>query len=390
MRLGIIAIGYNRKDVLERLLNRLNECYYDEDALLIISIDHSEVQAVREMAENFVWQHGKKEVITFSERLGLRKHILTCGSYIEKYHLEAAAVFEDDTYPAEDFYAYMKQAVSFYQNDKRIAGISLYTHLWNAPIGQPFQPMLSPYDAFFIQFAQSWGQIWMKEQWKEFAEWYEDNNEEFTVLDHLPQNVCKWPKNSWLKYHIKYCVETHKFFVYPYNALSTCFAEVGEHATKKSTHLQVPLQNGKGRQYRFPLLDQEYSVHYDAFFENIDVKRKFGSIGQDICVDLYGYRINQQNQRYLLTSKKLDYKIVKSFGRELKPHELNCFYDIAGKDVFLYDTKYKERHKWEAKDSIEDWEYFYRKVSTIDISLPYNFNLLRGKIYRRIKRFIEK
>ena len=36
------------------------------------------------------------ELIEQPERLGLKKHILTCGSYIECFGWEAAIVLEDD------------------------------------------------------------------------------------------------------------------------------------------------------------------------------------------------------------------------------------------------------------------------------------------------------
>ena len=387
MQLGIVAVGYNREKTLKRLLERLNECYYEDDILLIISIDHSGEACVEKMAEEFSWQHGKKEVVTFPERLGLRQHILTCGSYMERYNLDAVAVFEDDVYPSEDFCSYMKQAVEFYRGDSRIAGISLYTHLWNVHKDMPFQPMNSSYDIFFMQFAQSWGQVWMRKQWEEFVHWYKEHSEEFSELGHVPLNVCNWPKTSWLKYHIRYCIEEDKYFVYPYASMSTCFAEVGEHVKRETTCYQVPLQMGRGITYRFPNLFQEGTVHYDAFFENMDIYRYLGKNSADICIDLYSYKTNYKGQRYWLTTKRLNFQIEESFSRSLKPHELNCIHHIAGNDIFLYDTEKQVIHDGYPNNGIEEWEFFYRKISGVRISVIHVLRVLKIKIVNRLKNY---
>ena len=113
---GIVAIGYNRRDSLKRLLDALNEAEFrEEQVLLIISLDYSGMPEIRELAEQYHWKHGEKLVKAYTERQGLRKHILHCGDYIEEYHLDAVAVFEDDVIPSPAFYNYMVQAVPFYE-----------------------------------------------------------------------------------------------------------------------------------------------------------------------------------------------------------------------------------------------------------------------------------
>ena len=72
-----------------------------------------------------------------------------------------------------------------------IISLLVYTKL-------PFKPVKSEYDVFMMNCAQSWGQVWMKNQWRKFKEWYEKNSEEFNKPD-LPQSINSWPKSSWLK-----------------------------------------------------------------------------------------------------------------------------------------------------------------------------------------------
>ena len=157
---AIVAIGYNRADSMQRLLNSLSKVEYDgDDVSIIISIDNSGTDFVEKCADKFVWDFGEKIVKTYPERLGLRNHILSCGNFLKDY--DAMAVFEDDIVVAPGFYMYMKETVAKYESDDRIAGISLYNHLWNVNAKLPFQPQCSPYDVYFLQFAQSWGQIWM-------------------------------------------------------------------------------------------------------------------------------------------------------------------------------------------------------------------------------------
>lgn len=82
--------------------------------------------------------HGRKKIYTYPERLGLRKHILKCGDFLDFY--DALVVLEDDLVVAPSFYMYVLMTVNKYIENNNIAGISLYTHLWNHNAGLPFTP----------------------------------------------------------------------------------------------------------------------------------------------------------------------------------------------------------------------------------------------------------
>ena len=327
---GIVAIGYNRPDSMQRLLTALETADYQGQQLtLIVSIDNCGNDAVEQVANAAQWTHGEKIVRTFPVRQGLRNHILQCGSCLETYDLDAIAVFEDDVLPSPVFFSCMRQCAEQYAENEEIAGISLYKHGINVNANLPFVPQPSQYDVFFMQFAQSWGQVWLRKQWKAFSNWYasEENDHVFDP-NKLPAFVCRWPKTSWLKYHIKYCVEQNKYFVYPYFSYATCFSEAGEHTGETTSRLQIPVQTEVVKSLRLPERVSE-GVAYDSFFEYVDAS--------DVCYDLYGVKQNYGDKSKLLSRKKLRYRVIGSYSLILKPHEMNYLNGQSGEDIFLYD-----------------------------------------------------
>lgn len=357
---GIIAIGYNRPKSLKRLLNALNKVdYQNNKVLLIISLDYSTNKEVSDIAHTFIWEYGEKIIKTHSEKQGLKKHILNCGDYMNEYILDAVSIFEDDIIPSPAFFNYMKQAVEFYESDSQIAGISLYTHLWNVNSEKPFHPLAGNFDAFFIQYAQSWGQIWMKKQWTEFKTWYMCHSEDFSQAEGVPSNVSHWRDSSWLKYHIRYCIETNKYFVYPYESLCTNFTEMGEHNTYSTTLFQVPLQIDSRKQYHFTPLATA-SVIYDAFFENTRIFRYLNLTEQELCVDIYGSKRNFKGKKYWLTTQNADYKIIKSFGLKLRPHELNIILDTEGTEIKLYNTEIAQKNSNSRYEFHSQYDYYFK------------------------------
>lgn len=327
---GVVAIGYNRPDSMKRLLTALEAAdYQGQQITLIVSIDNCGNDSVEQVAKVAQWSHGEKHVRTFPERQGLRNHILQCGGCLEENNLDAIAVFEDDVVPSPVFFSYMAQCTEQYSENMDIAGISLYKHGINVNANLPFVPQPSQYDVFFMQFAQSWGQVWLRKQWKAFSDWYASaENDHVFNPDKLPAFVCRWPKTSWLKYHIKYCVENNKQFVYPYVSYATCFSDAGEHTGNSTTRLQVPLQTKTVDALRLPESVQD-GVVYDAFFEYDD--------HSGVCFDLYGTRTDYQGKNKLLSQKKLPYCVIASYGMILKPHEMNYLSKMPGEALHLYD-----------------------------------------------------
>ena len=345
-KIGIVTIGYNRKKSLQRLIDSILRANINQSVDLIMSIDKSDTNEVVEYANSVDWKYGKKMVKAYDENLGLRQHVLNCGNYLNDYDYEAIVVLEDDIIVAPDFLNYANQAIEKYKNDDNIAGISLYTHTWNINAKRPFIPLKKEEDAYFLQYAQSWGQIWLKKQWNDFYNWYINKKYEEINKTNVPKNVLDWNEKSWLKYHIEYCIDKNKYFVYPYFSLTTNFSDAGTHVEKNSTRMQVPMDISINKKYFFPDFNED-AIKYDAFFEYENLDKSLKIFNKDLIVDLYGIKEIDTKKGYLLSTKQINYKIVKSFGLQLKPQELNIYSNISGNDIFLYDLTKEEINKFE-------------------------------------------
>ena len=332
LSVAIVIVAYNRIEGVRNLLSSLLSAYYSQPAPLIISIDKSDTDVVESYAETFEWPFGEKLVVKHNKNLGLRKHILSIGEYTKKY--DAVIVLEDDLEVSPSFYNYTLKTVEKYKDDERIAGISLFSFPLNLQISLPFIPERNGFDAFMFQNAQSWGQVWMQKAWSRFIEWYDNNSEEFSDEPHLPYTICHWGKNSWLKYHIKYCIEQEKYFIYPYTSLTFCSGAAGVHSKEVNTFTQSTIIQGVMSDFRLPEFDS--AVKYDGFYERVGLDSALGI--QDVCIDLNGSKGNRLKQRYWLTTKRKSYRIVKSYGLLYLPMEQNVIRNVAGDTIFLYDT----------------------------------------------------
>ena len=338
--IAVVVVAYNREKSLLRLLNSISNAFYDSEVTLIISIDKSKNPKVKEIADAFIWSFGNKIVVEHTSNLGLKAHILSCGKYLSDY--DAIIILEDDLLVSRNFFQFAQQAVAKYSKDERIAGISLYSFSINYMNYYPFMPSLSYFDVYFIKCAQSWGQIWMKQQWEEFRLWLANASDYFDYTM-LPKAICSWSSKSWLKYHTRYCIEKNKYFVYPYQSLTSNGSEIGVHAKFSTPVFETVLAN-KHPDYQFYLTDlTEESIRYDGFFESENIYNALSMTPEDLCIDLNRYKTTT-NKRFLLTTHIKDYKIIKSFGLNMRPIEQNVIQNIEGKEIFLYDTNIKERN----------------------------------------------
>ncbi|WP_437371994.1 glycosyltransferase [Maribacter litoralis] len=375
---AIVVVAYNRKHSLIRLLKSISKANYNSKNIpLIISIDYAEDnQEVVDIANSFEWYNGTKKVIYQKINLGLRKHILKCGSYAVTYG--SAIILEDDLFVSPNFFEYTLAALKFTNDKQYIAGISLYNHQFNVHSRSNFSPIIDGYDNWYFQFASSWGQAWTKNQWLLFITWY-NNQGSLSPNTNLPANVIRWSDKSWLKYYIAYLVETDTYFLYPRASYTTNFSDIGTHIGKDTTTFQVPLAFGNNNEFRFSNLQESSSV-YDVFFENKKLHSYLNVPIEQLIIDLYGQKKSTENYRYLLTDKILNYKIVKTFGRSLKPHDANIINSIKGKDFFLYDCKTTQTNPYKI-DS-------YRKII-------YNIKSLKGKeakivLFKKLREMQEK
>lgn len=330
-KIAVVVVGYNKYKGLQRLLNNLNDAYYGEsDVPLVISIDASGNTKVYELARSFEWRHGVKYVNIEKERLGLKNHIFQCASLSKLF--KGAIVLEDDLFVSPYFYHYAKSTVEKYGHDEHVGGIALYSNEMNGFAQLPFIPVHNGFDVFAKQAVCSWGEIWTESMWNGFTSWYERWDKDFSKID-MYKRIKEWER-AWSKFYYAYLISTGRYFIYPYEPLSTNFNDAGgEHGGKNTINVHVSLLQGK-REYQ--LGDFEQLVKYDVYSENTELPDWLGMNKKDIDIDLYSTK-ESYNKRYVLTTAKLPFKIVKGFALAMRPWELNVKYGVKGEDICLYD-----------------------------------------------------
>lgn len=374
---AIVVIAYNRPGALKRLLDSLTNAYYPEglDVPLIISVDKSDKKDVEEVAGAYVWEHGEKSVRLHETNLGLREHVLKCGDISGEY--DGIIMLEDDLYVSPSFYMYTLAAMNQTGTDDRIGGISLYNHRMNVHAREPFEALDDGYDNYYMQFASSWGQAFSTRQWRGFRDWYEVHKNDELASDDVPLNVSSWSEKSWLKYYIKYLIETDRYFIYPRVSLTTNFGDEGTHADAGVNDLQVPIAGMRryGQvDFHFSDVDGSGSV-YDAYFENMRLGSRLPEdVFGDVTIDMYGCRQSRGYKRYVLSSLALPYRVITSYGRRLRPIDANVYYKTEGKDFFLYDTK--EPGTAPETDEAGKYLYNYRALKAKEMMTVLKYRLM--------------
>ena len=363
MNIPIVVVAYNRVNSLRRLLHSLQQAEYPEEPVeLIISIDKGDNEDVIQFARDFPWHHGPKTLRCQPENLGLKRHILSCGDLSQ--HSDAIIMLEDDLYVSRDFYRFAMEAYAFVRGDDRIGGVALYNHRLSQLTEKVFEPVCDGYDNWYFQYAASWGQMWTRDQWAGFKTWYLQNADyDFEASEKIPAHIRQWGKHSWLKYNIAYVIETNRFFLYPRVARSTNFCDAGVNETVGENLFQVPLMLGnRPEKCRFSTLEASWAV-YDAFLENRKLAELFEN--GDVCVDLYGAKECFEGKSCLLTSGSMEgAELLETFGRELRPHEMNVIEKTPGSDLRLYRLKEGARKlPADRKSKMADAGYFIRGIS---------------------------
>ena len=387
-KIGIVVVAYNRLDSMIRLLESLNVANYNDNTVdLIISLDKAKNhEEMEQSANDFFWSHGNKRIRTFSERQGLKRHIIQCGDLVESY--DAIVVLEDDLTVSPYFYEYLTQTLQYYKDDERIAGISLYRHYINVNVSRFFEPEFAGSDVFAMQFAQSWGQCWTKTMWNRFREWFTDNDNVFfddpenPYLNEIPDNIIKWGKQSWLKYYMAYMVVNNLFFIYPYHSLSTDHSEVGQHCKEDTEDYQVSMVAGSFN-YRLKQLDD--LVKYDIFFERIDLCIPDYD-GRNVILDLYGSKKHFMKEAIIISSNRLPYRIIETWKLKYHPQERNCVFHEKGDGLFVYDSSTSAPIP--ANSSIIRTRYDVRATNTrhlLKLAIHQVISALRGRIRRIVK-----
>ncbi len=374
-KIAIVVVGYNKYNGLLRLLDSISHADYgSEQVPLVISIDASGNQDVYDLALNYEWKHGVKYVNIEKERLGLKDHIFQCAS-LTKY-FKAVVLLEDDLMVSPYFYNYCNAVLDKYSNDNKVAGVALYRNEANGFVGLPFQPYENGYDVFAWQSVCSWGEMWNERMWNDFISWYEKWDKDFAPID-MPKRIKEWTR-AWSKFYYAYMIMNDKYFIYPYQSLSTNFNDAGgEHGGGNASIVQVSLMMGP-RNYNFGDFDR--LVKYDVYGQNMDIHSWLGLKKEDITVDLYGLKDSYKG-RYVLSIINLPYKQIRGFALNMRPLELNLKYNLEGDSIILYDRE-------STAEIIPPARIFDMKIVAYYLCI-YDLQLLRSYIWDGIKNSIK-
>ena len=364
----LCVVGYNRPQSLRRVLSSIERSNCPEGVKMVISIDRAQPdnpdnvkanQATLQLAQDFEWR-GEKEVIYRDRNVRLPDHIIFCADMAEQYG--AIMILEDDLYLAPDFYRFALEATNFYAGDERIAGIGMYSQVNNSHAHHlPFYPFQDGSTTYFAQSPCSWGQIWTREQWREFRSWW-DQKTGFAPEDRIPEGIKSWGKQAWDNHFHKFLFEKERYFVLPRVSYSTNFVEAGTHFHgQMAHHYQAVLQMGT-LDFKFLSLDQSLA-RYDPYqdIEAASLKAMDPALAQyDFVVDIHGIKqLEHFPQPYVLTLKEGGETLL-SYSWDLKPFEMNILTRLPGKEIRLVAKT--ALLGLEAREPIKLFEYFYKNI----------------------------
>ena len=383
---AIVVVGFNRPDSMKRVLGSVRAAHVPAETTLIISIDGGggeRSDKVRAIADQFEWP-GPKSVLARQQNMGLKRHILSCGDLSREFG--SVILLEDDIFAGPDFYHFATQALTFYDDDERIAGIGLYRPRHVRMIKIPFQPLDDGFDNFFMQIPISWGQAWTSRGWTLFREWYSENEDHDFATGLLPPDVLRWPsKSSWKKYFFQYMLENEKYFAMPHTCHSTCFQDAGVHAANNNATYQMPLAYGNQAKYRFSTLDESESV-YDCYFSLLPkhLKQLCPALEPyDFETDLYGIKpLDSISTPFVLTCRNAS-SFELGFSVDMKPLEANLIHNQSGgelklakvEDIIEQNRRYRNlwRHAYPEIDRLSAW-WLYWDLAKQTISRRFRSN----------------
>ncbi len=350
MKPAIVVVAYNRPVSLHRLLGSLAKVQGAVDVPLVISIDAggehwADVLAV---AQQFHWPFGQKRIIERERPLGLINHVFACGDLTAEYG--SIILLEDDLFVSPMVYRYAADALDFYADDPRVAGISLNALWFHGITHEPFTPILDDGDVFFMQIAWFQGQAYSQKQWQAFREWWETacpredagavttHTLTVTPSDPMHELFQTFPPTDWFPLKTKYLVQNGRFYVFPRESLTTNFGDSGTHV-QQTSFFQLPLQTRRSH-FRLQKLDEAVAV-YDSFQELLPdrLNRLTQQLAEyEFTVDLHGTRSPANMPTpFVLTTQELD-NPLHTFGMDLRPLPVNVIHNIPGTGISFGKT----------------------------------------------------
>ena len=334
MKIAIVVLGFRRLESLKRLLDSLNKTQIKKKIDLIISIDGEGPEEVINYINTYSSSKFNLIKKIHKKNLGLRSHVLWSGDLVRNY--DGIVILEDDIYVSSDVMKFSSLALKSFKDSKDIAGISLYSPIYNEIAGLPFRPIKNNLDYYLMQVPSSWGQCFTKDQWINFKSWYEKNLSENlrNFISHgLPETVAHWPESSWKKYYYAYLIDKKKFFAYPYTSYSTNFADTGGEHVKFSSDLYQSELGIDRKDFNLEPRSEEV-LKYDGYMELSSSFFMKENKKSKVAVNIYGikninYLKNYQTCLLLSNNKNLSY--INKYSSSLRPVHMNIIKKIRPK-----------------------------------------------------------
>lgn len=334
---AIVISAYNRPLVLRRLLGSLLQANYAGKVVpLVIAVDGGNAPAALATlaeAHSATWPFGPKVVIHHPARLGLQGNVFFCWSLAERFG--SVIHLEDDVQVSPAFYTFAASALPYYQADERVGLISLCALWFNGFTHEPFVPLPTSSDVFFVQVPFFQGLAFTCEQWRRFEAWHRINSRP-TVRDNLHPAWLNFPVTDWMPLLAKYLTHAGRFTVFPRVVLCTATGETGTHFARRTDFFHRPLFSEQ-RTFQLESLEDTLAV-YDAFFELLPEKLRrlapaLASVEFD--VDLYATKHPENLRAELMLTTRPARRAAQSFGAIHSPLELNFRQAVPGCEIVL-------------------------------------------------------
>ena len=336
-KLAIIAIGYNRHIAFAYMLNSLLKIKTDRrDIHLVLTIEGEASEEVKQVAEQFQWPFGEKHIVYQEHKLGLRNHFIWVGDQTEIY--DNVIFMEDDLSVSPYIIDVAEQLINAYGDDERVAGGAFYSPLVCEFTSQRFYPINDGGDTYFFQHPY-WGNLWQKDKWKQFREWYKTYSRNESIL---PKYVRGWKTTSFKVVYIQYLIEMGRYIVFTRESYVNNMGFAGlhnksggkQHNQYGGNTYQVPFVIGNKSLY-CKSFDDSVSI-YDANFEIEDfaLKRANSKLKEyEFDVDLN--KTGDIKEHEIVLTFGTSTRPIMSFHGGMKPYELAVATDQEGEGIVL-------------------------------------------------------
>lgn len=242
----LVMFAFNRPEWLRIVLDRLVKApgVNDRDSFMFIDGPRNDKDKVScgqvyEHVLGYASQLPRLKIIRRDVNMGCRKNIIAgITEVVDKYG--KVIVVEDDILVSDTFFAYMDQALEFYNDDKRIWSINAYqNHNMKVPRGYKL-------DVYLNAVNNCWGWGTWRDRWDavdfDMSDWSALRNDEAMVAKLNAAGKFKIPMiedqlagriNTWDIQCTYHCVKNGLMSVEPIKRLSK---NIGFSSTIESTH----------------------------------------------------------------------------------------------------------------------------------------------------------